>query len=378
MRKTSILILLASILSYADSSLSARRDAALKSFNACMQDRKVASRECRTWGANVGTLMYVYKHGDKTVLPTLFRVPILTDFYGDALLADPGGFLTEMSRLPEKDQKAVAAGVAGDSPLGLLTKERFEAIRALLMGILDSDPNRLASQICLKAVERENARFFMSYFPPQTFGSSAADFRIRRFSTDMYTLGEKPLWPPPSEPETIYRLTYLPKRTGGWRLAGEARNSLTGPTLVSLSVSLNGDGRITIKTIDGDREVTKVNETVSASRDQVARFLALLDQADFWTTLTELPSRDRDSFMTQGGWKKEVVRDKGAPRIMTEGGWIMEGVKDGKYRTVVRWCSDIERKNSDEIRLEEARRLLLELVGQEHVGGADLASDNCR
>jgi hypothetical protein len=377
MRRTSILILLASILSYADSSLSARRDAALKSFNACMQHRKVASRECRAWGANVGTLIYVYKHGDKTVLPTLFRVPILTDFYGDALLADPGGFLTEMSRLHEKDQKAVAAGMAGDSPLGLLPKERFEAIRALLMGIPDSDPNKVTSQICLKAVERENARFFMSYFPPQTF-RSPADFRIRRFSTDMYALGEKPLWPLDSEPETIYRLTYLPKRTGGWRLAGEARKSLTGPTLVSLSVSLNGDGRITIKTIDGDREVTKVDETVSASRDQVARFLALLDQAHFWTTSTELPSGVRESYMTQNGWKKEYVRDKGAPQIMTEGGWIMEGVKVGKYRTVVRWCSDITRGNSDEIRLEDARRLLFELAGQEHVGGSDLASDSCR
>jgi hypothetical protein len=326
-----ILVLLVSILSSADSSPSARRDAAIKAINACIQRNEVSSRECRKLNANVETLVEVYKQGDKTVLPTLFKFAYLTDFYGEALLSDPDGFLTAMSQLQEKDQKAVAAGIAGGM-FGLRSKERFEAIRAVLRGIPDSAPIKTTSQDCLKTLERTNASFFQTYFPPQTFTSRAADFQVRWYSADMYALGEKPLWPPSSELETTYRLTYLP--------------AFTGPTVVTVSVSRDGDGRISIKTINGDREVTKVDETVSAPRDQLTRFFTLLEQAHFWTTPTELPRRGLD----------------GAE-------WIMEGVKDGKYRTVVRWCPDIERQSAEEIRFAEAGRLLFEIAGHKRLGG---------
>lgn len=308
-----------------------RRDAALKAINACVQRNEVSSRECRKLNANVQTLVEAYKQGDKTVLPTLFRFTYLTDFYGEALLNDPDGFLTAMSQLPDKDQKAVASGIAGGM-FGLRSKERFEAIRALLSAIPDSEPIKTTSQVCLKTLERTNASFFQTYFPPRTFSSRAADFQVRWYSADMYALGEKPLWPPSSELETTYRLTYLP--------------AFTGPTVITLSVSPDANGRIAIKTINGDREVTKVDETMSTTQDQVARFFALLDQAHFWTTPTELPRRGLD----------------GAE-------WIMEGVKDGKYRTVVRWCPDIEHQSAEEISFGEAGRLLFEIAGHKRVGG---------
>jgi len=62
-----------------------------------------------------------------------------------------------------------------------------------------------------------------------------------------------------------------------------------------------------MRTLDGERESTKVDEAVLATRDQLQRFFALLEQAHFWTTPTEQPSTGKD----------------GAE-------WIMEGVKDGK------------------------------------------------
>ena len=77
----------------------------------------------------------------KSVLPTLFRFTYLTDFYGEALLGDPDAFLSALNQLQEKDQKAVAAGIAGPT-VGLRNKERFEAIRAVLNGIPDAAPNR--------------------------------------------------------------------------------------------------------------------------------------------------------------------------------------------------------------------------------------------
>lgn len=114
MRSALLFVLLVAVSSYADSSSTAKRDAALKAINACLQRNEVASRECKNINANVQTAVEVYKQGDKTVLPTLFKFTYLTDFYGEALLADPDGFLTEMNRLPEKDQRAVVSGIAGD------------------------------------------------------------------------------------------------------------------------------------------------------------------------------------------------------------------------------------------------------------------------
>jgi hypothetical protein len=325
----SFLAVLVSILSYADSSSTSRRDVALKRINVCIQRNEVASRECKKLNADVQTLVEVYEQGDKTVLPTLFRFTYLTDFYGDALLADPDGVLTAMARLSEEDQKAVAVGIAGGM-FGLRTRERFEAIRGLLSKLPESESTKETAKACLKTLERRNASFFLTYFPPQTFKSRTADLQVRWFSADMYALGERPIWPA-SDAGTIYRFTYLP--------------AFTGPTVITLAVSSDGEGRITIKTITRDREITSLDETVVVPRDRVGRFFTLLDRANFWAMPTELPTRGLD----------------GAE-------WIIEGVQDGKYRTVVRWCPDIEHQSAEEIPFADAGRFLFELAGHKHVG----------
>ncbi len=331
MRAASILALLVPILSFADSSPIAKRDAALKAINSCIQRNEVSSRECRKLKVNVGTLVEVYKQGDKSVLPTLFRFTHLTDFYGDALLNDPDGFLTVVSQLRQRDQKDVAVGIAGGM-FGLRSKERFEAIRSLLKSITDTGPIKTTSELCLRTLERTNAAFFQTYFPPHTFISRAADFQVRWYSAEMYSLGESPLWPPSDGHEPTYRLTYI--------------SAIAGPTVVTLTQPPDGRGRLAIKSLDADRATTKVDETTSASRDQLDRFLTLIDQAHFWTTPTELPRTGLD----------------GAE-------WIMEGVNDGQYRTVVRWCPEIDRQSADEIPFAEAGRLLFEIAGHKRSGG---------
>jgi hypothetical protein len=265
-------------------------------------------------------------------LPTLFNFSYLSDFYGDVLLADPHGFLTEMSRLPEKDQKAVAAGLAGGM-FWLRSRQRFEALRTLLRAIPDSDPEpiKTTSQICLRATERKNASFFVTYFPPLTFTGRAADFRVHWFSAEMYALGEEPLWPPSRNQETIYRLTYLP--------------AFTGPSVITLTVSPDGERRIAIKTIDGDREAVKLDKTSAPSQEQAAQFFRLLDQAHFWESPAESSNLGMD----------------GAE-------WIMEGVKDGNYRVVIRWCPNLKPGTADEIRFGEAGELLFKIAGHNHTG----------
>ena len=93
--------------SYADSSTSASRDKALKGIEACLRRNEVSSRECRRLNKDVQTLVDVYRQCDKTVLPTLLRFTYLSDFLGEALIGDPEGFLSAVSRLSGPDQQAV-------------------------------------------------------------------------------------------------------------------------------------------------------------------------------------------------------------------------------------------------------------------------------
>jgi len=331
MKFASILALLIAIPSFADSSVNAKRDSALEAINSCVKRNEVASRECRKLNENIATLVDIYNRGDKSVLPTLFRFTYLTDFYGSALLHDPNYFLSALNKLPEKDQRAVAAGMAGPS-VGLRSQQSFEAIRTVLSGVPDAAPYKGTSQICLKTLERMNAAFFSTYFPPRTFVSAAADFQVRWYSSEMYALGEESLWPLAGHgAESTYRLTYIP--------------GFSGPTSITLSLAPDGEGIVAIKTLDADREITRTNETVRASRDQLDRFVSLLDQAHYWTTPTELERTGLD----------------GAE-------WILEAVRNSRYRVVVRWCPDIERKSREEIPFAEACRLLFEIAGYKRTG----------
>lgn len=113
MRALPILALLLAIPVLADPSGTAKRDAALRAIHSCLQQESVSSRQCRKLNANLQILEEAFRQGDRLVLLTLFKFPYLTDFFGDALLADPVGFLTQLSCLPPKDEKAAATGLAG-------------------------------------------------------------------------------------------------------------------------------------------------------------------------------------------------------------------------------------------------------------------------
>jgi len=109
----SVLALAASVVSYGQTAPTTKRDKALERIKACLRRNEVSSRKCKHLNHDVETLVEVYKGGDKSVLPTLFRFTYLTDFYDEALLSDPDGFLTAMTHLPQKEQQAVAVGIAG-------------------------------------------------------------------------------------------------------------------------------------------------------------------------------------------------------------------------------------------------------------------------
>jgi hypothetical protein len=330
MRLKALVIVLAvaiPVVSYADSSRDVERDKAIKKINACLKRNEVSSRECKRLNKNVQTLVEVYKAGDKSVLPLLLRFAYLGDFYGDALLEDPDGFLTAMGELPQENLQAVAR-ILANGARGAPSRERFEEIRKVLTSIPETSPTKATAQFCLKAVETANAVLFVTYFPPDAFTGRDAERRVSGYSSAFYGLGQKPLWPPSSQVETSYRFTYL--------------GAFTGSKVVTVTAQADGTARIEAK--DGlDTKHHDESRTVGA--DRLAEFLGRVNKAHFWEMPTELPSLGLD----------------GAD-------WILEGVQDGRYHVVVRWCPDINRYYKDKA-FADAARFMFDLAGQKQRGG---------
>jgi hypothetical protein len=326
----SVLALAASVLSYGQTSLTTRRDKALKGIDACLRRNEVSSRECKHLNQDVETLVEVYRGGDKSVLPTLFRFTYLTDFYDEALLSDSDGFLTAMTQLSQKEQQAVAAGIAG--AFGLRDADRLKAIRELLANVPDASPTKAVAEVSLKTVETKNASLFVKYFPPGTFTSRAADFQVAWYSSDMYQLGETPLWPPSSENEKTFRFTYL--------------GAFSGPKAVTLTVLPDGGGKAKMTMIHQLPEQAKGEQLSTVPANRVSDFLKHLDRAHFWEMPTESQHRGFD----------------GAE-------WLMEGVQDGRYHIAVRWCPALYEHSQEDAAFAEAARYLLQLAGQKPTGG---------
>jgi hypothetical protein len=322
----SVIALAASGLSYGQTALTTRRDKALKGIEACLHRNEVSSRECKHLNQEVETLVEAYRDGDKTVLPTLFRFTYLTDFYDEALLSDPEGFLTAMTHLSPKEQQAVATGIAGGMTFELHGIERFKAIRELLANVPEASPTKAVAEIALKIVDSKNAALFVNYFPPGTFTSRSASFQIAWYSSDMYQLGKAPLWPPAANAKT-FRLTYL--------------GAFTGPKAVTLTILPDGSGKVRMAILHESPE-PKRDEQLFVPEDRVAGFLNGLNRAHFWEMSTESQHRGFD----------------GAE-------WILEGVQDGKYHIAVRWCPHLSPEDGA---FAEAARFLLQLAGQSYSG----------
>jgi len=229
-----------------------------------------------------------------------------------------------MTQLPPKEQRDVAAGIAGGM-FRLHDGERFNAIRALLTRTPESLHTKGVAEMSLRALETNNAALFVNYFPPKTFTGRAADFQVSWYSRDMYALGEKPLWPPPSSDETTFRFTLL--------------GAFTGPEAVTLTVLPDGTGQARMIVV-GDSRDDKGDYTVVASQEQVSEFLKHVDRSHFWDMPTESPHRGED----------------GAD-------WILEGVQGGKYHLAVRWCPDMQH-TAEDATFADLGFLLFDLAGQ--------------
>ena len=327
----SVLALAASALSYGQTSPTTRRDQALKGIKACLRN-EVSSRECKHLNKDVETLVEVYRAGDKSVLPTLFRFTYLTDFYDEALLSDPDGFLTAMTHLSQKEQQTVAVGIAGGITFGLRDVDRFKAIRELLANVPEASPTKAVAEVSLKIVEAKNASFFVNYFPPGTFTSRSANFQVAWYSGDMYQLGEKPLWPPSSNNENTFRFTYL--------------GAFTGPKAVTLTVLPDGSGKVKMTILHESPNQVKGEQLSTVPEDRVSDFLKYLHRAHFWEMPTESQHRGLD----------------GAE-------WILEGVQDSRYHIAVRWCPNLYEHSPEDAAFAEAARFLFQLAGHKHSGG---------
>lgn len=326
-----LLAIAASVASHADSSLTNRRDKALEAIKACLRRNEVSSRECKHLNRDVETLVEVYRSGDKSVLPTLFQFTYLTNFYDEALLSDPEGFLTALARLPQKEQQAVASGIAGGFPLKRLDDGKFNAIRAVLRDVPNDSPTKTVATALLKVVETKNASLFVNYFPAGTFTGPAADFVTRWYSSDMYQLGEKPLWPPSAASERTYRFTYL--------------GALSEPKSVALTILPDGSGQIRMTPAQESSDHSNDEQFLTVSANDVSDFLGRLDKAHFWEMPTQSQHRGLD----------------GAD-------WMMEGVRGGTYHIVVRWCPGSYNFSSEGETFADAARFLFQLAGRKLAG----------
>lgn len=319
--------LTAPLLLFAGTSSTSSRNRASTRINSCLEK----NRECKHLDRDVETLVHAYGAGDKSVLPILFHFTYLTSFYDEALLSDPMGFLDAMKQLNEKDQQSVAVGIAGGE-FNRLPKDKFDAIREILVKIPSSEQTWPTAQRCLKALETNNASLFLNYFPPNTFTSTAGRFQIFWYSRDMYSLGQMPLWPPASNEATIYRFTYL--------------GAFTGPEVIILTITPQSEAQLHIRTLNFDRNIVESDQSILVPKEGVSEFLDALNQAHFWDMPVEPPNRGFD----------------GAE-------WIMEGVQRGQYHIAVRWCPDLAKSFTEEKSFAAAGRLLFELAAQKHSGG---------
>jgi len=308
-----------------------RRDGAIKEINNCLRRNDVSSRECRNLNQNIETLIDVFKTGDKSVLPVLLHFTYLTNFFADALMSDPNGFLTAMAGLPENDQRAVAVGLAGGA-FSPLPKPRYEAIRDLLLSIPDRSPTSNVAKLCVREVQTNNASLYLDYFPPGTLTGRAATFTVYWFSRDLYSLGEKPLPPEVRTNATIYRFTYL--------------GAFSGPMSVTLNVMPDGGGTVIMKSASESRDALATGDSLPVSQAKVSQFVQGLQRADFWHMPPDVPSTGMD----------------GAE-------WILEGVRSGEYHVAFRRCPGDDGRTPNSLAFAESARLLLEFAGHKHSPG---------
>ena len=253
-------------------------------------------------------LLSSYRTGDMSVLSSLMRVSALSvglrslgsRFFAQAMLNDIDGFLSALSSTQDaKDawRNSEVVGSACDCP-GIDLRE-FNAVREKLRSVRNESALIGLAQRCQRDLEAANATQILTYFPPNTFQSQAGNFMVEWYSSVLYGLGEKPLWP--ADPKQVtYRFVWM--------------RSFHDQVSITMAVQPEGDSQIRLQVY---RRVPQQLESrmQSLSKDQVREVIALIEAANFWKMTTE----------GEG------------PRGTDGAEWVLEGVQGGQYHIVTRW-----------------------------------------
>ena len=252
-------------------------------------------------------LLSAYAAGDRSVLPSLIRLSALsvglrsldTKFFVQAMHDDMDGFLSSLlSTQDAKDAWRNSGAVSSACDCPGIARQPFDEIRGMLKNARQESAFWDLAQRCRRDLEDTNATLIFTYFPPNTFQSRAGDFMVQWYSSVLYGLGEKPLWP--ADPKQVtYRFVWM--------------RSFHDQLSITMEVQPDGDGQIRLQVFRRAPQNLE-SRTQSLSKQQVRGVLALIEEASFW------------KMTTQGG-----------PQGLDGAEWVLEGVQGGQYHIVTRW-----------------------------------------
>jgi hypothetical protein len=150
------------------------------------------------------------------------------------------------------------------------------------------------------------------FFPSEAFGGNRSILAVA-YSWYLRSMQESPL-----------AQSVRPECPQAYRLLVEVR-PYNAPLVVRLVVLANRSGALVTKVgrDGGHPHILTVNRTTGVPGVYVQKFLALLDNADFWSMPTER------------------LWDIHKPVAMGEGGWMLEGIREGRYHIVHRARSEL-------------------------------------
>jgi hypothetical protein len=230
----------------------------------------------------------------------LLDVGYLAQFYQEQIVADTDGFLAGLAATPKQSQEWAINNMVG-GVFGLNNKERYDAIYTALARVPPSSANRSLADECLRRLETANASLFLNYFPASAFTSRSAQFKRHAYSSAMYGLAEKPLWPATNQ-STVYRFTWL--------------RAFNVPIAVTLAVLPDGTGQLRFKTLSA-RDGSVYSDAREIPAEKVTSVINRIEVAEFWKMPTE-----------------------GEPSGLDGAEWIIEGNRNGEYHIVTRWSAE--------------------------------------
>ena len=251
-----------------------------------------------------------YRAGDTSLLSSAIMADTLrvgvngldSESYAHAMLEDLDAFFAALSPTQNtKDpwQSFYAVGTVCD--LGGITLRRFKTLQEKLGSVPKDSPNYDLAQKCRKDLETSNATQIFTYFPPKTFQSGAGDFVVQWYSSVLYELNEKPLWPP-DPAQTTYRFLWM--------------RSFHDQVTITMTVQPDGQGQLRLNVYQRLKQQLQ-SSTQPLTKEQVSEVLALIQKATFWTMTTR---------------SEDLGGNDGAE-------WVLEGVQGGQYHLVTRWSA---------------------------------------